>query len=372
MKLLRLNIIVFSFLLLSTISVNSLINPYGYYGDKQLMVNTFSLNLSKLKHLLDEKIKSQAIIYGSSNTLSMDPGIVLKKTGLKCYNYGVFQFTVEDLYCSVRALYDDRAMRPELVVICLDDWALADQPSPKDEVFKGAQNRLSYSPLLSRYLPDFSYTRLNWFRLKSSISYDQVAIALPEFYRRFRKMDFSHLTEEEKMAFFNDDGTRKKFTNVENVDITDSAEAGKYDVTAYLEKRHEYLKKFPGKEKGLVTEGREIFTAFSNRRLGLLESTLQLLNEKGCKVILNIMPLQPFYQQLIRENSNYDKRIERLKQLCYLYQSRYKNIILVKDNHDINNFGGKANYFFDENHLTKANSTLLLESLFKNLSADAF
>lgn len=104
----------------------------------------------------------------------------------------------------------------------------------------------------------------------------------------------------------------------------------------------------------------------------MLESTLQFLNANNCKVILNIMPLQPYYQNLLQENTNYNDRIKQLIYLCNIYKNKYSNIILVKDNHDIKNFNGKSNYFFDENHLTSANSTLILESLFKNLPSDAF
>jgi hypothetical protein len=371
MKLFRLTILIVLFLLISVICINVLINPYGFYGNKQLLVNTFSLNLYKFYHLKEERIKSQAIIYGSSNTLSMDPELIQEKTGLKTYNYGVFQFTVEDLYCSVHALYENN-IRPKLIILCIDDWALAKRASPKDEVFKGAQNRLAYKPELSTYLPDYSSLKLNWCRLKSSISADQLFLSFPEFIHRIRTGDFMPLSDSTLMEFFHENGTRKKFSNVDNLDITQVAEQGKYDVELFLKTRHEELKKYPDKPKGLVTVGQEIFKDFSEQRLNLLESILQFLNAQHCKVIINIMPLQPYYQQLIKENTNYDERIYKLTSLCATFKKKYPNIIAFQDNHDIRNFGGDKNHFFDENHLTSVNSALILRSLMKNIPADAF
>lgn len=371
MKLFRLNVAIVLLLLLVVSSINFYVNPYGYYGNNQLAAGTVSLSLYKLKHLKSDTVKPQAIIFGSSNALSMDPDWITSRTGLKTYNYGIFQFTVEDLYCSVRALYENN-IHPKLIVLCVDDWLLADRPSPKDEVFKGSQNRLSYKPELSKYLPDYSWLRLDWCRFKSSLSIEQVQTTLPELKRRLLDRNFTPLSDQELMLFFNDNGTRKKITNADNIDITDSAEAGKYDVGGFLKKRHESLKRYPDRPMGLLTVGQEIFQTYSERRIQLLTETLEFLNANNCKVILNIMPVQPYYQTLIEQNTNYDDRISKLVQLCDTYKKKYPNIIIFKDNHKIENFNGKANYFFDEIHLTSSNSTLMLESLFNNIPKDAF
>jgi hypothetical protein len=371
MKLLRLNIFIVLFLLLCVSLINVFINPYGYYGNKQMVSTTLCLNYFKLKVLEKAATKPQAIIYGSSNSLSMDTKLVENYTGLKTYNYGVFQFTVEDFYCSVRALYENH-IQPKLIILCMDDWLIAERPKPKDEVFKGAQNRLSYKPELSKFLPDYSPITLNWCRFKSSLSYTQLEYASPEFFNRLKHFNFSPLSPEEIMLFFHEDGTRKKFTDADNKDITDSAEQGKYDVEGYLKKRHHQLMNYPDKPKGLLTEGQEIFKGFSANRIALLESTLQFLEERNCKVILNIMPVQPYYKKLMEEQTNYDERIKKLLVICSNYKSKYSNIMMVRDNHEVADFNGKPNYFYDQIHLTASNSALMLESLFKNIPKDAF
>jgi plasmid maintenance system killer protein len=370
MKSLRLTIVIVSSLLLFTAFINMIVNPYGYYGNKQLTVTTLCLNFYKLKALKEAEVKPKAIIYGSSNALSMDTKLVENLTGLKTYNYGIFQFTVEDFYCSVHALYED-SIKPKLIILCMDDWLLADRPSPKDEVFKGAQNRLSYKPDLSKFLPDYSSVKLNWNRFKSSLSSTQLEASFPEFADCAVHFNFSPLSDKELMKFFNKDGTRNYFS-VDNFDITASAEKGQYDVEGYLKKKHELLMKYPDKSKGLLTEGQEIFKEFSPHRIQLLERTLKFLEEKDCKVILNIMPVQPYYKKLIEENTNYGERMNQLLHMCSAYKNKYHNIIMVRDNHELDSFNGKANYFFDQIHLTASNSTLMLESLLKNLSGDAF
>lgn len=372
MKLLKYSICFILFLLVITISINVFVNAYGYYGDRQLSLYSLSISSSKLKQLEEMPVKPEAFIMGSSNSLSMSPAIVQEKTGLKAYNYGIFQFTIEDFYCVTRAIYAESGCKPKLVILCLDDWALAEKHSPKDEVFKGAQNRLSYKPVLSKYLPDYSALRLNWFRFKSTVSFEQLSVAAPVLLNRLRSFDFTPVPEADKLKFFNADGTRMKFTNSENIDITEVAESGKYDVENYLREKNKNLLKFPDKPKGLVSDGHEIFSKLSPERLGMLESTLAFLNEKNCKVIINLMPLQPYYESLILQSTSYAERIQQINALCLEYQKKYPNVIFVKDNHEINSFKGVANGFFDEMHLTSANSALILESLLNNIDKNAF
>jgi hypothetical protein len=372
MKLLKLSLYLILFLISTSIFFNVFINAYGYYGDRQLNIYSLSVSTSKLHQLSKKDSKPEAFIMGSSNSLSMKPEIVEEKTGLKCYNYGIFQFTIEDFYCATRAIYEDAGCSPKLIILCIDDWALAEKHSPKDEVFKGAQNRLSYKPILSKYLPDYSVTKLNWFRFKSALSYEQLKVSVPEFYNRVKSGNFNPISEEEKLIFFNADGTRIKFTNSENIDITAIAESGEYDVEKYLKEKNENLLRFPNKPKGIVSDGHEIFNKLSEERLNKLENTIKFLQSKNCKIIINIMPLQPYYQKLILENTNYAERIKEINTVCNAYAKKYSNILLVKDNHDIHSFDGNANGFFDEMHITSTNSRLILQSLLNNMKKDAF
>ena len=347
------------------LAINLYANPFGYFGDKQLgLGEVFNARIAKLKHLKTLPRLPEAIVLGSSNSMRMKPETIRKLSGLSAYNYGVFYASVEDFYCISRSLKKELNHVPKLIILCLDDWNLAKVPAPKDEVFDGAQKRLAYKPVISQHLDDFSRIKLTWARIKSALAWEMLAAS----FRAVLSEGFER-TEQPHSQVCYEDGTRKEYRSQKGENITDLAESGKFDVEKDLKDHFNTIATFPD-FKGVGFQ--EIFEEFSEKRLALLDRFFAETNEQGTKIIINIMPVQPYFQQLIRKETNYDQRMKELVEYLLLRKQKYPNIILVQDNHLIENFKGSETHFFDYFHPTSVNSDSMLHHLFKEIGPNAF
>jgi len=284
-----------------------------------------------------------------------------EKTGLKAFNFGVFYGTVEDQFSISHALANSDSINPKLIILCLDPFGFREESNSVDQVFLGAKNRLSYFEPFSKYLPDYSPVKLNWFRIKSALTLKQTKDS-------FFALKNGNLKEKSPKSLFErgfyEDGTRKNYGDWEGNDITKIAESGEYKVEDYLKfKDKEFLKARNG-YKGIVSVmGDYDFDGLSSRRIELLDSVIHFLADKNCKVAINIMPVQPYFYQLLMERTKHINNIDALNEACEKIKAKYNNVIVLRDNSKIENFNGEANHFFDAYHPTSVNSDYMIESL---------
>jgi hypothetical protein len=348
-----------------TAAINIYSNPFGYYGDAQLGVGqVFNAQIEKLHHIESMEVKPDAFVFGSSNSMRMSPKLIDSLFQCRSYNYGVYQAGVADYYCIGHVILDDLKIKPKLVIVCVDDWSFAELPQPPDRVFYGAQNRLAYKPRFSKYLKDFSWLKLIWAQVKSSLSFDQLSFSLSNFYKAYQKKDFHRSPSPTYSPFFSD-GTRMKYADLDDKDVTDLAESGKYKLTEYLKNKYDSLVKV--NPNGAMLDGHEVFERFDKKSLNLFDSLMCAFTKAGTKVIINVMPVQPYYWQVISSKTNYNDRIVLLLKYLNGLKSKYNNIILVKDNHLIEDFNGLPDSFFDCFHPTYYNSAQMLYSIQRSL-----
>lgn len=359
-------LIIFSFivavLIAITISINVYVNPYSYYGNESLgTLKVFNAQKAKYLHLEQLKKKPNAYVLGSSNSMRMLPKTIDSLFNVKSFNYGVYQASVEDFYCITNALVKDLKVKPKLVIICIDDWNFAIKKHAKDKVFDGAQNRLVYATMMSKYLADFSEIKLLWARFKTALGYNQLEVSLDNLKSSIKRGKKFKRTKIRMTSPFYPDGVRRSYANEENEIITDLAESGKYDIETYLKKQNDSLVK--NRSITIFRNSHEDIEGIDPERLYLLDSIITLLEQNNCKVILNVMPMQPFYQRMVEQKSNYNERLVYLLEYLNEMKQKHKNVLLVKDNHDIKNFNGLPNHFFDHIHPTSVNSDSMLFSI---------
>lgn len=346
---------------ISIIVLNIFINPYGFYGKKQKKIQILNARRLKLNFIEKSNVNYEAFVLGSSNSMRFNPELIEKKTKLKAYNYGVFYATAEDYYVLPKLLFELETTKPKLILFCLDVFSFRKVVKTHDEVFEGARNRLSYFPRASKYLNDYSDVKLNWFRLKSALTFEQTSISLNALYDgNLTNLSF---TESYASAITNN-GCRKKYANFEGKDITDIAEKGDYQISKYIERKDiEFLKARNG-YKGIVSvTGNYDFEGLSNRRLRLFEKTIEYLSKKECKVVINIMPVEPYFYSLLTKRTKHIENVKELTTFCNYLKRKYPNIAIVKDNSQVDSFKGLNNHFFDQYHPTYKNSNLMIESL---------
>ena len=365
---------VFILLVATTSIVNIYFNPYAtfsnYQFEKRVVVSDRMQKCLQVKGLSE---KPEAFVLGSSNSMRFLPKTIDSLTGLNAYNYGVFHARVEDFWCISNVILKDFKLRPKLVLFCIDDWNFADEPAPPDEFFEGAEKRLAFKPIYAKYLDDYSTGKLLWNQFKASINVDQTTASLDVL--KDQLVNGRTWTKEivDYSTTFFDDGVRIRYGTLgSDRDVTEEAESGQFDVTQSLMSTHEDWKKYPKTNRGILSDSHEMFENFSPRRLELFVRTIELLEENGCKVILNLMPLQPYYKSLVLETTNYSKRIDHLKNFLAWLKLRHHNILLVQDNTDISYFSGHENHFFHNIHPTSVNSDLMLFRLFREIDVNAF
>jgi hypothetical protein len=370
-KLLRKLLYTFLLLVACNALLNLYVNPYGFFGDLHVGSGPiFNARYDKHVNLLTLDTKPEVIVMGSSNSMRMRPQSIQELTGLPSYNYGVYHARAEDFYCIGQLLTADEKTTPKAIILCLDDWNLADEPALPDEVFAGAEKRLAYKPLLARHLDDYSVGKLFWARFKAALSWTHTKASLDALRSAKESADFSRKQNPLAAVFFKD-GVRKNYGSVFGDDVTDLAESGEYDVGTALKTHHEEMLGYSQHHLGFITTSHEMFEKFSDRRWNYLDRFFDRMDTAGVKVILNVMPNQPFYQQLVREHGNYDERISIFLKRLNELEEKHDCIILLKDNHNIENFGGSEHHFFDHMHPTSVNSDLMLKSIFEALPANA-
>jgi hypothetical protein len=353
-----------------TIVVNLYVNPYSYYGDKSLgKAYIFNAHQAKLNYLKQLKEKPNTYVIGSSNSMRMLPKTIDSLFNVKSFNYGVYQAAVEDFYCVAHAIVEQVNPKTKLIIICIDDWNFRKTTSvAQDAVFARAQNRLAYKTDLSQYLPDYSRIRLFWFGFKSAISWEQLSVSFQKMKSMWSKGKFRR--EDLKMdGAFYADGVRKKYANEEEKDITQLAESGQYDLTSYLKMKH--LEALKTDKQGIYNGSHEDFEEMNEERIELFGQLIAYLNTRNVKVVLNIMPIQPYFKSLVAQYSDYDKRMTHLISALKEIQAANKNVILIQDNSDIKNFNGLENHFFDHIHPTSVNSDRMLYAIRKNIPENA-
>ena len=356
------------FILISIASLNIFINPYGFYGSSQKSVEILNARELKYNDVSQLEIKPQAFVFGSSNSMRFLPSSIEKQTKLNAYNYGLFYATAEDYYSLPKTLYQINEVEPKLIIFCLDVFSFIETPESFDEVFRGAKNRLSYYKNASKYLPDFSQLKLLRYRLKSAFTFKQSLRSI----RALIDKDLTPLSEKNLFnKTFLEKGVRKIYNDFEGNNVTLIAEEGRYDIESYIKRKDLEFSKARNGYKGIVSVlGNYDFKELSERRLALFEKSIKYLNARNCKVIINLMPVQPYFDKLLSERTNHHNNVANLNTFCKSLSEKYRNIILVKDNSHINNFKGKPKHFFDSYHPTSVNSNLMIESL--NLSSKSF
>ena len=362
----------FIILVILNVLINIYVNPFGYYGDNYVgSPPIFNSRLEKFFQIQKLEKKPECIVLGSSNAMKMAPNKIKEFTGLNTFNYGVFQARSEDYYCIGELLTSKSETTPKLVILCIDDWNFAKEVSVNNSVFKGAERRLAYKPLLSQYLDDYSCFKLNWERVKSSVSWFQTKTSLKIIFNSLNTLNISRGKHKKYTDYFFEDGVRKYYQSIFEKDITKQAEDGKYDVEADLRKKHADLLTYSNHPLGLLSKSHELFNNYSDRRWDYFDRLIKNLSEHNVKVIINIMPIQPYYLELVKKHSNYNERRKILLKKLKLLKKKYPLILTIKDNHSIDQFNGLENHFFDHMHPTSYNSNLMIESIFKKLPKDA-
>lgn len=354
---------------------NIYFNVYGLFSDAQFEYKmVHNDRVSKFNWVLDLEEEPECFILGSSNSMRLRPDSLKAITGLNTFNFGLFHSRAEDFWCMSNALLDSLKTPPKLIVFCLDDWNFSDQPPKNDEFFRGAEKRLSFKKTFSHYLDDYAAYKLRWAQLKASLTLEHLQYSSVAFW----KLITADSAYPKKIAPMTDvfylDGTRKKYFGLDEKaeDLSDTCETGTYDMTAHLTSVDSLYRLYPETKNGLIDKSNENFKWFSYRRLELFERTIALLESKNVQVILNLMPLQPYFREVLMRQTNYVYRLKFMVGYMEYLQARYSNIILIKDNSAIENFNGFENHFFDYMHPTYVNSNLMIESFRNELEKHAF
>ncbi len=369
-KKFRLFLITYILLVSIICSLNIYFNVYGLFSNYQLEYKmVHNDRISKFRWIQDMETTPECFVYGSSNSMRFIPDSLESMTGLKSFNLGLFHARSEDYWCMSNVLINELDKTPKLIFFGLDDWSFSDEPAEPDEVFVGAEKRLAFKKEFSSYLDDYSTFKLRWAQFKASLTFEHFKESISAFLSSIKDSSGFQKSIPVMTDVFYEDGIRKKYGRIdeEDEDITDTCETGTYDMTKYLREVDSTWKTFPVTKNGILDKSHENFEKFSWRRLQLFERTIKLLDDNNCTVAINIMPNQKYFRDVLMTRTTYPIRLLYLKGYLEYLKAKYSNIIAIKDNSDVEYFGG-----FDYMHPTSVNSSLMLETFRKDFSEYAF
>ena len=343
--------------LASVALLNIYINPWQNYGRKG-SISLYNARLAKTEYLktLPRDSLPQVVFLGSSNVMRYKPSTIEKLIGKKAFNFGVYWGRMDDFLCIASFLVNDLQLKPELLIIGLDTWALKEGESDHP-VFPGVRRRLLNAPDLVKYDPDISPIPLFWSKIIDLFSFQQTSISLNKFLHGAKRVPIRALTDNSP---FNPDGTRESYGDPfgKLPNIREAVDEGDYDIEPYLEKIYNtgVVERFP-------TFANYAFDSFWDRRIKYLHQLVELCQRKNIKIIFVLDPVHPIFWKVITENTPHLRHLQNLLNMLADLKREYPVILGTVNASRIQYFGGTRQGFYDEIHPSTVNCDLILHKV---------
>ena len=340
------------------------VNPWGDFGRTGYQ-ELYNARLAKADYLdsLPRGQLPQALVLGSSNTMSYSPTTIKDELGLSAFNFGVFWGRSEDALCVVRHVVEDLQHRPELLIIGVDTWTFG--PVEREHpVFPGMRRRLLNTPQLIRHHPDVNPVQHVWATVIDAFSRQQLEMSWKLVRRGAVRREAPGLVES---GFFAADGSRTWFGDPFGVDgnIFPAVEGGSYPITAKLRQA------VAAGDLSLIGPLQEFycFADFNQDRVTYMEELLALCQGAGIRVVFAINPLHPVLVERLARESRHQENVEQLRHLLDRFACKYCVVAGTVDASRIELIGGDPDGFFDAFHPAQRNCDLIIERIARMLEA---
>jgi hypothetical protein len=349
-------------------------NVWGNYGDSGLF-NIYNDRRGKSEALTlrDRSQLPPAWIVGGSTAYPLLPRFVSSEFGLEAYNLACFWARMTEYLSWLEFLVQDLKVRPQLLIISLETWTF--RPDDRGPfLYPHHRRRFLNAPLLFRHSADYDPIRLRASRALDLLSAQQLRYATTAVSRGARWRHFQLANQHNSWIRFESDGSgpyadENPGTDFPNAWVNDlyarmMAAQGRGDsqgigrlriVIDGILRQQDAVSQvdldsyFPG--SGLA--GREV-AAFE--RLLTLSARLQ------SDVVLLILPVHPYFEDLLSRSTGRAARLNDLRDLASAAAAKNPGRVTIFDGQDLRSFGGKPSGFHDRLHMKPSNGLRLLRA----------
>ena len=312
--------------------LNVLVDPLDLYGSGWLppwQFNRYERKLELFSHL---NPPAQALILGSSRVESIDPDLVSRLTGKRCFNWGLPSASAEIMLAVLRLAVEEHSAPIELVIVGVDPVAF----HPSRWVHPQARLVPAYTRYFER-APRMAGIREKVSRL---LTMEQTTTSYLVLRRE------AGLDEPQERVGYREDGRAVYFQRESAI------AAGTFDLQQILGSR---IPSYPEESLGLST-----FSEMSQSRQRMWEQFLAMCNEKGIRVYVFMPPVHPDLWKLLVEKGA-GPIFEEVS--AFLDRTVTEAGGVFRDYTQLASFGGDPELFYDEVHMRPGNVEVVLKRL---------
>ena len=341
-------------------------NSFGYFGDTGYfhVYNDRQAKADFLKQI-DQQQLPKAYILGSSDMLPFQPQQIEQLFGAKTFNLGNFWGRAEEMWGWVNFLIHDLKAPPEMLIVGIEPWTFSvDSSGPP--LLNEYRRRFIVAEDIFKYAPKYSLWRKELSRFLDQISAQNMKIMFktiinPASKRKLRKplpanSDGTNAVYNKihpdpffprEVNEFYDGIYQQKFSNQDDVEKTRSQLLAK----EYI-RYQEVLLRLPKDQ-------------MDENDIQLFEKTVRLCEENNIKIGIILLPVHPYFRDMLAQRTRYLTHIETLKDRMNELKDQYGNISVVFDASDINSFAGDPSEFHDSNHMSPVNAGRIMDIVYQ-------
>jgi hypothetical protein len=317
-----------AFGLITLATINTVVNPLGYYPTRRYPALVWSSRRVKLD-LLERAAPAVVVVLGSSRSMKLSTMQIGERSGLSAFNAAVDSARAEDWLALFRFVTDTMRWNPKELIIGIDIEAFHDHLEPDP--------RLLGESRLRPFLPFSMRVDGLGHILAALVSFDQTRHSITSL-----RMAFAHRTPTGETEFASDGGIAR--------DGADLVDGGGPDSTPSLT---EYENRFAG------------FQHLDERRWAMFEDLLAAADARAMVVRAFVTPLSDSVRVRLGKTRRLDLLHAELRAALDRARARHPSLQVVVDALDVRAVGGDPRAFYDGAHVRAENAERIVDALYR-------
>jgi hypothetical protein len=308
-------------------ALNYLVNPEDIYAPHLMPPVTCNVRAQKADLLSKAQPKPEALMFGSSRLMTIEPQQVERLTGLRTFNVSVSAAYTEDYYVLLRYAVERAQVEPKLVIIGVDVEAFHDH-EPRNAY-------LLQPNALGGYLLKGEARGEGWRRFTTLFTIYQTRLSFASLWSRLGGKRTSTVE-------FTADGALKEDPWQKQI------REGKFDRAKGLQAM---IAQYVARWKS--------YTALDRDRMDYLAATLRYARAHGARVVVIATPMHPELRKAL-DPYGYEQRQEQMHAaVAKLAQAEGAQFVDVSDPAS---YGGLPEHFYDGVHEDSYNAERMIEA----------
>jgi hypothetical protein len=344
-------------------------NVWGNYGDEGFFY-TYNDRRGKSEALVSATRTElpRAWLMGGSTIYPLLPDAVEERFGISTYTTANFWVRMDENWSWLNFILDDFGAKPELIILGLETWTFRpDNLGPV--IYPHLRRRLINAPLLMSHLDDSAGWKVTLSKGLDLLSSQQLRLAAIAVRTGIDRQRFRPAGEDSLVQYFPDgsgpykeEKPKEFFADAEINNfykklLDGEIRPGAPETVAQRARLVEDARFVTTQEIEGFFPGRD----FDPAEVELLERFSELAAKHGIPVIYVLMPVHPYFEDILIARTNHVKQRRQLQELVARVAERSGNDSLVVDATNLRSFGGDPMAWHDPLHMKPSNGDKILD-----------